>query len=159
MTIKPRVIQMRAGTLLSQLSPDSERTFVPECEPFLSFGLYSRLSFENKSTIYRSLVALVEVEYPFDLELQDRAVQFLKILEPFCDREYTTKLVTDLVHSSDGSPSGFVGSILTLLSTPHSTMVAAALSFLYKTTISHGQKFTGTLLMTGIHWVETESTL
>ncbi|KAK2955149.1 hypothetical protein BLNAU_9878 [Blattamonas nauphoetae] len=92
------------------------------------------LSFDEKSTIYDSLVALVKAEYPFNNALQDRAAQFLKNLEPKRNEQVADKLITDLVPSSAGSPSGFVESILTLLSSPHSTVVAAVLSFLFETT-------------------------
>ncbi|KAK2960137.1 hypothetical protein BLNAU_5020 [Blattamonas nauphoetae] len=96
--------------------------------------MHSGLSFEEKSAIYCSLVALVKAEYPFDNALQDRAALFLKSLEPeWADNDLPAKLITNLVPSSDGSPSGFVESIVTLLSSPHSTVVAAALSFLNKT--------------------------
>ncbi|KAK2955457.1 hypothetical protein BLNAU_9504 [Blattamonas nauphoetae] len=95
----------------STFSQDSHSTVTTLQEPFLDLTINSSLTFENKSTIYRSLVALVKVEYPFDIELQDRAVRFLKILEPWCDREYTSKLITELVPSSAGSPDGFVESI------------------------------------------------
>ncbi|KAK2960138.1 hypothetical protein BLNAU_5021 [Blattamonas nauphoetae] len=96
----------------------------------------SELSFEDKSTIYQSLVALVKAEYPFDDALQDRAVQILKNLTPMAyEPVYSAKLVTNLVPSSAGSPSGFVESILTLLSSPHSRVVVAALSFLHQTTL------------------------
>ncbi|KAK2957756.1 hypothetical protein BLNAU_7190 [Blattamonas nauphoetae] len=105
-------------------------------EPFLTFDVNSDLSFEDKSTIYRSLVALVKAKYPFDIELQDRCVQFLKSLEPkwSYDKELANKLVTDLVPSSAGSSSGFVPSIAIVLSLPHSIVVEAALSFLSRTT-------------------------
>ncbi|KAK2958869.1 hypothetical protein BLNAU_6118 [Blattamonas nauphoetae] len=96
--------------------------------------LASVLSFEDKSTIYYSLVTLVKAEYPFSNALQDRAVRFLKSLEPHIgDRELAANLVTDLVLSSAGPSSGFIASIVTLLSSPHSTVVAAALSFLSET--------------------------
>ncbi|KAK2943436.1 hypothetical protein BLNAU_21619 [Blattamonas nauphoetae] len=85
--------------------------------------------------IYNSLNALVKAEYPFDDALQDRAAQFLKSLEPKGDqKEPANKLITELVPSSAGSTSGFIDSVVTLLSSPHSTVVAAALSFLHKTT-------------------------
>ncbi|KAK2946079.1 hypothetical protein BLNAU_18987 [Blattamonas nauphoetae] len=87
-----------------------------------------------KTSIFRSLISLVKVEYPFDKALQDRAVQFLKSLEPKRgDNDFAAKLVFHLVPSSDGSPSGFTESIITLLSSPHSTVVTATLSFLYFT--------------------------
>ncbi|KAK2957761.1 hypothetical protein BLNAU_7195 [Blattamonas nauphoetae] len=107
-------------------------------EPFLSFDTKSQLSFEDKSRIYNSLVALVKADYPFDTALQDRAAQFLKCLEPkWRDKpKLADKLVTDLVPSSDGSHSGFVDSITTLLSSPHSTVAASALSFFQKTTFA-----------------------
>ncbi|KAK2960147.1 hypothetical protein BLNAU_5030 [Blattamonas nauphoetae] len=59
----------------------------------------------------------------------------LKSLTPIGFRnDYTTKLVTKLVPSSAGPPSGFVDSVATLLSSPHSTVVAVALSFLDSST-------------------------
>ncbi|KAK2960008.1 hypothetical protein BLNAU_4891 [Blattamonas nauphoetae] len=94
----------------------------------------SKLSFEDKSRIYCSLVALVKAEYAFDNALQDKAAQFLQSLElKWDEKEKAAKLVTDLVPSSAGSPSDFVDSILTLLSSPHSKVTKAALSFLSAT--------------------------
>ncbi|KAK2946733.1 hypothetical protein BLNAU_18329 [Blattamonas nauphoetae] len=53
--------------------------------------------------------SLVKEKYQFDDALQDKAVQFLKILEPqWGDQDQATRLVTDLVPSSDGSNSGFL---------------------------------------------------
>ncbi|KAK2944798.1 hypothetical protein BLNAU_20271 [Blattamonas nauphoetae] len=73
--------------------------------------------------------------HPFDNTLQDRAAIFLKSLEPkWNDDDQADILVTDLVPSSAEALSGFVDSILTLLSSPHSTVAAAALSFLNGTT-------------------------
>ncbi|KAK2961665.1 hypothetical protein BLNAU_3463 [Blattamonas nauphoetae] len=104
-------------------------------EQFLVFDPNSKLSFAEKSKIYCSLVALVNAEHPFDNALQDRAVRFLKSLEPkWNESDLAANLVTYLVPSSVGSPSGFVESISTLGSSPHSTVVAAALSFLKDTT-------------------------
>ncbi|KAK2957855.1 hypothetical protein BLNAU_7289 [Blattamonas nauphoetae] len=80
------------------------------------------------------VIALVRDKYPFHNALQDKAALFLKSLEPKdFDRTLTNKLVTHLVPSSVRSPSGFVESIVTLLSSPHSTVVEAALSFLNET--------------------------
>ncbi|KAK2960149.1 hypothetical protein BLNAU_5032 [Blattamonas nauphoetae] len=93
------------------------------------------MTFEEKSLIYRSLVALVKADYPFHQAHQDRATQFLESLEPKCgDTQYSNQLVTDLVHSSAGPPCGFLDSILTLVSSRHSTIVAAAFSFLRSST-------------------------
>ncbi|KAK2957791.1 hypothetical protein BLNAU_7225 [Blattamonas nauphoetae] len=93
---------------------------------------YSRLSYDEQLRVYCSLVALVKAEYPFDEELQDNAAHFLKRLHPKCRDEPrdVAELVTDLVPSSVGSTSGFVESILTLLSSPHLKVYKAALSFL-----------------------------
>ncbi|KAK2960132.1 hypothetical protein BLNAU_5015 [Blattamonas nauphoetae] len=104
-------------------------------EPFLSFDPKSKLSFDDQSSIYHSLVALVKAEYPFDETLQDKAAQFLKGHESkFDDQQTALKVVTELVPSSAGSPRGFVPSIVTLLSSPHLRVVGAALSFLFETT-------------------------
>ncbi|KAK2963087.1 hypothetical protein BLNAU_2110 [Blattamonas nauphoetae] len=109
-------------------------TVTPEEEPFLNFDPNAQLSFEDMSRIFNSLVVLVKAGYPFDNALEDRAAQFLESLEPEWDeQDLADKLVEELVPSSAGSPSGFVESIATLLSSPHSTVVAAALSFLDKT--------------------------
>ncbi|KAK2941766.1 hypothetical protein BLNAU_23314 [Blattamonas nauphoetae] len=91
-------------------------------EPFLNFDENTELSFEDKSTIYNSLVALVKADYPFDNALQLRAVRFLKNVEPQWDAQVAAKLVTELVPSSAGSPTGFVESIVTLVSSPYSTV-------------------------------------
>ncbi|KAK2946120.1 hypothetical protein BLNAU_18962 [Blattamonas nauphoetae] len=102
-------------------------------EPFLNFDVNSSLSFEDQSTIFCSLVALVKAEYSFDYALQEKTVTFLKSLKPEWNKQVASKLVTDLVPSSAGSPSGFIDSVLTLLLTPHSILRAATLSLLRKT--------------------------
>ncbi|KAK2957827.1 hypothetical protein BLNAU_7261 [Blattamonas nauphoetae] len=115
---------------------DNLPTIDPLQEPFLTFDTSSELCFEDKSDVYCSLVALVKAEYPFDSALQERAALFLKSLEPKVrDETLTNKLVTHLVPSSAGSCADFVESISTLLSSSHSTVVAAALSFFQKTTL------------------------
>ncbi|KAK2943335.1 hypothetical protein BLNAU_21760 [Blattamonas nauphoetae] len=65
-------------------------------------------------------------EHPFDNAQQDKAAAFLKNLgfDTF-NRQLAEDLVTNLVPSSAGSPSGFVESIFTVLSSPHPTLVAA----------------------------------
>ncbi|KAK2959993.1 hypothetical protein BLNAU_4876 [Blattamonas nauphoetae] len=114
---------------------ESPSTVQPEDEPFLNFDPKSKLFFRDKYRIYNSLVALVHAGYPFDDALQDKAAQFLEKLEPnLRDKTKPNKFITELVPSSSGSLSGFVASIVTLLSSPHSTVVAASLSFLRETT-------------------------
>ncbi|KAK2960040.1 hypothetical protein BLNAU_4923 [Blattamonas nauphoetae] len=69
------------------------------------------MSFEDKSTLYNSLVALVQAKYPFDNILQERAVRFLYDLEPtWRETDYPDKLI--------------------MISFP---LQETALSFLYKT--------------------------
>ncbi|KAK2944211.1 hypothetical protein BLNAU_20880 [Blattamonas nauphoetae] len=99
-------------------------------EPFLKFDPTSDLSFEDQSKIYCSLVALVKAKCPLDDALQERAVRFLKSLRPEWGEDLAAKLITELVPSTAGSPSGFIDSIITLLSSPHSILRAAALSCL-----------------------------
>ncbi|KAK2963625.1 hypothetical protein BLNAU_1190 [Blattamonas nauphoetae] len=104
-------------------------------EPFLVFDPKTELSFDDKSSIYCSLATLVKAEHRSNNALEDRATRFLTSLAPkFGDFSLSAKLVTDLVPSSTGSHSGFVESIVTLLSSPHSTIVEAALLFLNVTT-------------------------
>ncbi|KAK2950197.1 hypothetical protein BLNAU_14883 [Blattamonas nauphoetae] len=102
-------------------------------EPFLYFNENSELSFYHQSAIYNSLVALVKARHPFDKALQDRAARFLQNLGPKWNKQDSAQLVTELVPSSDGSCAGFVASIVTLLSSPHLTVVTAALSFVRET--------------------------
>ncbi|KAK2960051.1 hypothetical protein BLNAU_4934 [Blattamonas nauphoetae] len=114
----------------------ADGSILSERELFLSFDINTELSFEDKSRIYNSLVALVKAEYPFDKALHDRAVVFLISLKPnWAQQDLATQLVTDLVPSSARSLSGFIDSILTLLSSPHSTVVAATMSFLSETVL------------------------
>ncbi|KAK2942614.1 hypothetical protein BLNAU_22465 [Blattamonas nauphoetae] len=121
---------------LSNSSQESPSTIVVNKEPFLHFDPKSKLSSEDQSAIFISLVALVKAEYPFDNALQDKAAQFLTSLEPKWDPRFgsSDKLVKDFAPSSDGSPSGFVESIVTLLSSPHLKVVQATFSFLCQTT-------------------------
>ncbi|KAK2958870.1 hypothetical protein BLNAU_6119 [Blattamonas nauphoetae] len=115
---------------------ESPSTLNPLREPFLNYISKPEWTFEYKSAVYRSLIALVKGQYPFDDALQDRAAQFLKSLEPsWSEHDFASKLVTDIVPSSAGSPSGFIESIITLLSSPHSIVVEATLSFVYETTL------------------------
>ncbi|KAK2955470.1 hypothetical protein BLNAU_9517 [Blattamonas nauphoetae] len=101
----------------------------------LKYPSNSRLTFEEESTIYNSLVALLKMGYPFDNALQDRAVQFLKYFTPyFGNRQRSEKFVTDLVHSSAGAPSGFVESICTLLASPFSAVIAETMQLLFIST-------------------------
>ncbi|KAK2960038.1 hypothetical protein BLNAU_4921 [Blattamonas nauphoetae] len=121
---------------------ESHPTVTLEEELFLDFVSNSKMLFEDKSRIYNSLVALVKAGYPFDKTLQDRAAQFLKNVEQeLRNEEEADQLVTDFVHSSSGPLSGFVDSIVTLMSSPHSTMIAAALSFLQSRTKVSGRPF------------------
>ncbi|KAK2960032.1 hypothetical protein BLNAU_4915 [Blattamonas nauphoetae] len=119
-------------------SRKSHSTVNPEHKSFLNYEPNSELSYTDKSAIYCSLVALVKVEHPFDNALQDRAARFLIDLEQDWrfEPDLPDRLVTELVPSSAGSPSGFVESIVTLLSSPRSRIVVAAISFLHKTTMN-----------------------
>ncbi|KAK2957762.1 hypothetical protein BLNAU_7196 [Blattamonas nauphoetae] len=111
--------------------PDSLSSVHTLQEPFLNFDPNSELSFDEKSAIYCSLVALVRAEHPFDDVLLDRAARFLKNISPKSDEPHlAAKLFTDLVPSSDGLPSGFINSVVFLLSSTHSTVATSALSFL-----------------------------
>ncbi|KAK2959856.1 hypothetical protein BLNAU_5053 [Blattamonas nauphoetae] len=124
-----------ASQTIQTHAPNSDLAIIPEQEPFLNFDPISDLSFEDKSAIYCSLLGLVKEEYPFDNALQDRAAQFLKSLGPWWgNNDYAAKLVSDLVPSSAGSASGFIDSIVILLSSPHSNVVEATMSFLDPTT-------------------------
>ncbi|KAK2950209.1 hypothetical protein BLNAU_14895 [Blattamonas nauphoetae] len=119
---------------LSNDSPDSPSVIRFNEESYLNFDENSELSFDDKAAIFSSLVALVKAEYPFDDALQDRAARFLQNLGPKWNKQDAAQLVTELVPSSDGSCAGFVASIVTLLSSPHSTVVTAAVSFVRETT-------------------------
>ncbi|KAK2946982.1 hypothetical protein BLNAU_18068 [Blattamonas nauphoetae] len=98
-------------TIIQSHTPDSDRIFIQERETFLNFDPNSKLTVEDKSAIYNSLVALVKAGYPFDNALQDRAARFLRILVLSWDeQDVADKLVAGIVPSSAGSPSGFVES-------------------------------------------------
>ncbi|KAK2946080.1 hypothetical protein BLNAU_18988 [Blattamonas nauphoetae] len=100
---------------------------------FLTMKTSRELPLTDASILYSSLVARVKQESPFDEAVQDQAVDLLNMLEPKRnERKLADSIIKDLVPSSAGSPSDFIESILTLLSSPHSTVVEAALSFLYE---------------------------
>ncbi|KAK2957759.1 hypothetical protein BLNAU_7193 [Blattamonas nauphoetae] len=116
-------------------SPTTHSGVETDHEPFLNYISNTEFSFDEKSRLYNSLVALVKAKYPFDDALQERADRFLNDLEPEWGQEdLADQLVTDLVPSSGESHSEILASILTLLSSPHSTLKTAAMSFLNETT-------------------------
>ncbi|KAK2958246.1 hypothetical protein BLNAU_6733 [Blattamonas nauphoetae] len=96
-----------------------------------NFDPDSNLTFEDKSAIYQTLVSLVRDNFDFDDVLQDKVTRFLKKLEPQpFRRSIADRLITNLVRPSDESSSGFIDSACILLSSPHSKIVTATLSFL-----------------------------
>ncbi|KAK2961664.1 hypothetical protein BLNAU_3462 [Blattamonas nauphoetae] len=100
---------------------------------FLTMETSKELPFSDGSILYSSLVARVKQDSPFDEAVQNQAVELLKMLEPKPNEiKLADSIIKDLVPSSAGSTSGFVDSIVTLLSSPHSRVVAAAISFLYE---------------------------
>ncbi|KAK2963753.1 hypothetical protein BLNAU_1320 [Blattamonas nauphoetae] len=112
---------------------NSNRLILQESHHFVNFAPTKESPFEDNSAAYCSLVTLVKEKYPFDDVLIDKAVQFLNILEPqWCEVHLATRLITELVPSSAGPPSDFIESILTLLSSPHSTIVEATSVLLTK---------------------------
>ncbi|KAK2942519.1 hypothetical protein BLNAU_22575 [Blattamonas nauphoetae] len=114
MSINPRVFQTTSDTRTPHRAV-ALATIVPEREPFMNFDPNSELSFEDKSMIYCSLITLVKAGYPFGKALQERAALFLKSLDsPFRASKQAAKLVTDLVPSSAGSPSGIIKNCLLL---------------------------------------------
>ncbi|KAK2941771.1 hypothetical protein BLNAU_23319 [Blattamonas nauphoetae] len=152
MSINPRVFQ-KSSDARTPHRADSLATIDPGREPFLSFRGRPQLSFEEKLRIYCSLVSLVKAGYPFDKTLQDRAALFLKSLESgLNDKQLADKLVTKLVQSSAGSTTGFVESISTLLSSPHSAIVAASFSFLCRTLMNTSTAVELRLLGSDLIW-------
>ncbi|KAK2955046.1 hypothetical protein BLNAU_9977 [Blattamonas nauphoetae] len=61
-------------------------------------------------------------------DLRSKVLAFGILAPALSSETLATKLITDLVPSSTGSPSGFLESILTLISSPYLKVVAAALS-------------------------------
>ncbi|KAK2963464.1 hypothetical protein BLNAU_1506 [Blattamonas nauphoetae] len=108
-------------------SPESHSTVNGLHNSFLNSVPNTDLTFEDKSTIYCSFVALVKDNYHFDDALQDKATQFLKSLEPKWDQvDLADKLVTDLVPSSTRSHSGFISTTVqphTLQISGHETII------------------------------------
>ncbi|KAK2957793.1 hypothetical protein BLNAU_7227 [Blattamonas nauphoetae] len=100
---------------------------------FLTMTTSRELPFSDGSILYSSLVARVKQESPFDEAVQDQAVELLKMFEPKPNEsKLADAIIKNLVPSSAGSTSGFIDSIVTLLSSPHSRVVEAALSFLFE---------------------------
>ncbi|KAK2959072.1 hypothetical protein BLNAU_5867 [Blattamonas nauphoetae] len=136
MTLTPRVIQSRAGTKKTQLSVDIP-TIDPDCVSLLKKYSRQDLSFEDESQLFNSLVSLIKAQYPFDDALQDNIVYFLTRLEYHLGGSKSrSHYLTYLVPDGKGTSSGFIDSMITLLSSPHTKIVAAALS--YSTHIFYG---------------------
>ncbi|KAK2956081.1 hypothetical protein BLNAU_8861 [Blattamonas nauphoetae] len=93
------------------------------------------LSTDQESKYYYSLVKLVERGYEFDEALETKAEDFLEYLMSAMNSkpDKARRLVTSLIYSSDESPSDFVQSISTLVSSRYPTITKAKFSFLFAT--------------------------
>ncbi|KAK2943461.1 hypothetical protein BLNAU_21644 [Blattamonas nauphoetae] len=105
-------------------------TIVPDC---LSLWLkYSkqRSTFEYQSELYASLVSLIKAEYPLEDSLQDEAVLFLKNLHPIWYISNNPRhFLNYLLPNGNGTWTGFIDSIGTLLSSPYPKIIDAGLYF------------------------------
>ncbi|KAK2959581.1 hypothetical protein BLNAU_5359 [Blattamonas nauphoetae] len=91
----------------------------------------SKKPFEEKAALFGSIVSRVRDNSDVDDAIQDEAVALLDDLKPYpFDSAAADRIVTELVPSTDGTLSGFVDSACILVSSPHSKIVNAALSFL-----------------------------
>ncbi|KAK2960084.1 hypothetical protein BLNAU_4967 [Blattamonas nauphoetae] len=90
-------------------TPDLDPNGFQELPNFLDSVIHPAMPFEDKLSMFRSLLAMVKADFPFDDALQSKAVL---------------------------SPHGFTDSIEILLSTPHQRIVLATLSFLHYTIVS-----------------------
>ncbi|KAK2961830.1 hypothetical protein BLNAU_3267 [Blattamonas nauphoetae] len=116
-------------------SPESKPIIQKVPVSLLTFEANSELSLEDELSLFDSLVVLVKENSPLHHPLQDNAVQLLESLKSKWDQtDRVANRRTDLISNSTGSPSDFLESIFTLLSSPHLRVVAAALSLLYQIT-------------------------
>ncbi|KAK2960662.1 hypothetical protein BLNAU_4317 [Blattamonas nauphoetae] len=107
-----------------------QKCSLPSHTPDSSLFISAELSHEDPSTIYRSLVSLVKIGYPFHDALQDKTVQFLNSLEPIRFFKKSADEFITKIASNNNDPFGeFVDSVVTILSSSHSSIVDAALSF------------------------------
>ncbi|KAK2947331.1 hypothetical protein BLNAU_17718 [Blattamonas nauphoetae] len=107
---------------------DMQKNVKPEHSMFLNIEQESTSSFEKKSSLFNSLVAVVKDEIPISVELEEHARRFLQNLSPRRSRD-TSRLLSDLVPSPDGSPSGLMSAIATLLRSKSSLIIEGTLSF------------------------------
>ncbi|KAK2956630.1 hypothetical protein BLNAU_8471 [Blattamonas nauphoetae] len=123
-------------------APDSGLTVQLEHTAFLNLDSNSHLSFEDKSTLYCSLVSLVQSNHIFDEALQDKTVKFLENLKPGRTAlQLANQIISKLVPSPDTTQSRFIDSIYILVSSPHTKIVSAALAFLEGSFMSSSKRY------------------
>ncbi|KAK2958536.1 hypothetical protein BLNAU_6570 [Blattamonas nauphoetae] len=106
-----------------------------EYDPFKSFTAQSEQTFDNQSAVFASLVNMTKDGCHFDDILQDKAIMFLKCLEPgFGDTDTADRLISSLLLSSNEPNTALNDSICILLSSPEKRIVSMTLTLLDSTT-------------------------
>ncbi|KAK2948794.1 hypothetical protein BLNAU_16244 [Blattamonas nauphoetae] len=125
-------LRASTGQTSSQLS--TIKSSVSESgDLFLNDNPYSKMSLTDKFKRYNSLVSLVEVKYPFDEIQQGKAVLILESFKHlYLPSTDSNKNLAELVPSRNGTSSGFLDSVLTLVSSPHTAIASAAVPFSMK---------------------------
>ncbi|KAK2962894.1 hypothetical protein BLNAU_1917 [Blattamonas nauphoetae] len=121
-----------------QTSLESRSTINTMRDLFLNHDTTLNQPFEDWSALYGSLVSLVRDHVDFDDALQDKAVNFLHNLN---GRD---------IQTADETLSDFSDSVCVLLSSPHSKIVVATLSFVSGSVSRANFKQRLNLLKTGL---------
>ncbi|KAK2957610.1 hypothetical protein BLNAU_7509 [Blattamonas nauphoetae] len=100
-----------------------------DCSAFLNWGEEDLESEDEKTIIFRSLVATVKIQPVLDASLEAKAVKFLKHVTPEND-ESADAFLGSFASSSDESLTNLIQSIAVLISSPNRAITTAAMKML-----------------------------
>ncbi|KAK2959575.1 hypothetical protein BLNAU_5353 [Blattamonas nauphoetae] len=101
-------------------------TLLEYCSPFLIWSEDQPETVDEKAVVFQSLVATVKYQPAFDASLEAKAVKFLESVNQD-DEESADPLFTSLERTTDDSSSGFVQSIVVLISSTNCVIKTAAM--------------------------------
>ncbi|KAK2941397.1 hypothetical protein BLNAU_23690 [Blattamonas nauphoetae] len=101
----------------------------PDCSAFLNWNEEELESEHEMAVVFRSLVATMKLQPALNDIREAKAVKFLKSLDRDT-QEYTDALFTSLASFSDESLTGFVQSIVVLISSPSQAITTATMKML-----------------------------
>ncbi|KAK2948879.1 hypothetical protein BLNAU_16222 [Blattamonas nauphoetae] len=120
-------------TALDTKQSSSADSPCPDCSAFLKWKYNRRDSESEKAVVLRSLVATVKSQPAFDVNLEAKAVKFLKSVDPD-DGDSADAFLRSFASNSDDSPTDFIKSMIVLVSSTSQAIIKSSMKMLLRLT-------------------------